>query len=115
MALRRFARDVGNSFCNFSFTIRCSFLDRSFLIEDEETPMNRPIVCLLAIAATFALSAVSWAAPSAPQVKTLSGVVEGKDDGTVRAFLGIPYAQPPVGDLRWKPPVSAAKWDGVRR
>lgn len=56
-----------------------------------------------------------FASSSAPQVKTKSGVVEGKDDGTVRAFLGIPYAQPPVGDLRWKAPLPAAKWRGVRR
>ena len=56
-----------------------------------------------------------WRRPSAPQVKTLSGMVEGKDDGAVRSFLGIPYAAPPVGDLRWKPPVPAAKWTGVRK
>ena len=42
-------------------------------------------------------------------------MVEGKDDGTVHAFLGIPYAAPPVGDLRWKPPAPAAKWNGVRK
>ena len=51
----------------------------------------------------------------APQVKTASGIVEGKDDGAVHAFLGIPYAAPPVGDLRWKPPAAAAKWTGVRK
>ena len=51
----------------------------------------------------------------APQVKTKLGVVEGKDDGAVHAFLGIPYGAPPVGDLRWKPPVPAAKWTGVRK
>ncbi|MGH7141512.1 MAG: carboxylesterase/lipase family protein [Minisyncoccia bacterium] len=61
------------------------------------------------------MSVFAWAAPSAPPVKTLSGMVEGKDDGTVRSFLGIPYAQPPVGDLRWKAPVPAAKWEGVRK
>jgi para-nitrobenzyl esterase len=55
------------------------------------------------------------AASSAPKVKTHSGIVEGKVEGQVHAFLGIPYAQPPVGDLRWKPPVPVAKWDGVRR
>ena len=76
--------------------------------------MNRPIVCLLAISAIFPVSA-ALSAPSAPQVKTLAGVVEGKDDGTVRAFLGIPYAKPPVGDLRWKPPAPAAKWNGVKK
>ena len=55
------------------------------------------------------------AASSAPQVKTMSGVVEGKDNGAVHAFLGIPYGQPPVSDLRWKPPVPAANWKGVRK
>lgn len=32
----------------------------------------------------------------------------------VLAFRGIPYAAPPVGDLRWRPPAAAAKWEGVR-
>jgi para-nitrobenzyl esterase len=49
------------------------------------------------------------------QVKTKSGVVEGKQAGPVRAFLGIPYAAPPTGALRWKPPVAAAKWRDVRK
>jgi len=47
-------------------------------------------------------------------VQTLSGIVEGLDDGTVRTFLGIPYAAPPLGNLRWKPPAPAARWSGVR-
>ena len=50
-----------------------------------------------------------------PRVKTRQGVVEGKQDAAVRAFLGIPYAEPPVGELRWRPPVQAAHWDGVRK
>ena len=54
-------------------------------------------------------------ASSTPQVKTRSGAVEGKDDGKVKSFLGIPYAQPPVGDLRWKAPVPLAKWSGVKK
>ena len=55
------------------------------------------------------------AASSTPQVKTHSGTVEGKDDGKVKSFLGIPYAQPPVGDLRWKAPLPIAKWSGVKK
>ncbi len=59
--------------------------------------------------------AILLAASSAPRVKTHSGAVEGKDDGKVKTFLGIPYAAPPVGDLRWKAPQPAAKWSGVKK
>jgi len=58
---------------------------------------------------------VLLAASSGPQVKTVGGVVEGKEDGAVHAFLGIPYGAPPVGDLRWKAPAGAPKWSGVRK
>ncbi len=48
-------------------------------------------------------------------VRVETGVVRGTDDGNgVRAFLGIPYAAPPVGSLRWRPPEPALQWDGVR-
>jgi para-nitrobenzyl esterase len=72
---------------------------------------------LLAIFGIFcaALAANAQSAPVSVQVKTAFGTVEGKDITGVRAFLGIPFAAPPVGDLRWKPPVPAAKWDGVRK
>jgi para-nitrobenzyl esterase len=54
---------------------------------------------------------------SAGRVTTANGVVEGViDDRTgVRSFRGIPFAAPPIGELRWKPPQPAASWDGVRR
>jgi para-nitrobenzyl esterase len=56
-------------------------------------------------------------ANSGLQIKTAQGKVEGKmsPDGQVRVFLGIPFAAPPVGPLRWKPPQPAAKWSGVRQ
>ncbi len=49
-------------------------------------------------------------------VKTDKGKVHGlmSADGRVREFLGIPYAAPPVGSLRWAPPRAAAKWSGVK-
>ncbi len=68
----------------------------------------------LVLVTVMGVALVSYASP-ALQVKTDSGVVEGKQDGPVRTFLGIPYAAPPVGDLRWKPPVAPAKWTGVRK
>ncbi|ROS74646.1 carboxylesterase 2 [Curtobacterium sp. PhB130] len=50
-------------------------------------------------------------------VPTDAGLIEGttgrRDD--VRVFRGIPYAAPPVGDLRWRAPQPPAPWDGVRQ
>ncbi len=42
-----------------------------------------------------------------------TGVVHGTKTGSVRAWLGIPYADQPVGDLRWRVTQSAPKWSGV--
>lgn len=61
----------------------------------------------------FALGSPALA--QAPQVTAPVGTVEGVQQGVVRIFRGIPYAQPPVGALRWKPPVAAADWQGVRK
>jgi para-nitrobenzyl esterase len=47
-------------------------------------------------------------------VATGTGAVRGAISGGIRAFRGIPYAAPPVGDLRWRPPQPHARWVGVR-
>ena len=49
-------------------------------------------------------------------VRTSSGLVRGKvsEDGAVAVFQGIPYAAPPLGELRWKAPRPAVPWTGVR-
>ena len=67
---------------------------------------------------SFALiltGAVSAAVPD--PVHLDSGSVSGVtlSDSGVRAFKGIPFAAPPVGDLRWRAPQPAAHWDGVRK
>jgi para-nitrobenzyl esterase len=52
------------------------------------------------------------------QVKVETGLLSGTAGTTqpsVRVFKGIPFAAPPLGDLRWKAPQPAAKWDGVRK
>ncbi|WP_236250650.1 carboxylesterase/lipase family protein [Microbulbifer sp. ALW1] len=48
-------------------------------------------------------------------VEAPCGAVAGKldDQGTVRQFLGIPYATPPTGELRWHPPQPIAPWTGI--
>ena len=48
------------------------------------------------------------------QVKTRQGTLEGFDQNGVKTFLGIPFAQAPVGELRWKAPQAPQKWEGVR-
>lgn len=50
----------------------------------------------------------------APIVKTEGGSIRGVEVNGSTAYRGIPYAAPPVGELRWKPPQPATKWTGVR-
>jgi para-nitrobenzyl esterase len=47
-------------------------------------------------------------------VRVADGLISGSEVDGVRAYLGIPYAAPPVGDLRWRPPQPAVSWEGVR-
>ncbi|MEM1228057.1 MAG: carboxylesterase family protein, partial [Planctomycetota bacterium] len=50
-------------------------------------------------------------------VETDSGLVQGVAstvDDSVHVFKGIPFAEPPVGELRWKPPMPVSSWEGVR-
>ena len=48
------------------------------------------------------------------QVKTQYGVLEGFEQDGVKKFLGVPFAQAPVGELRWKAPQPVQAWEGVR-
>jgi para-nitrobenzyl esterase len=77
--------------------------------------MAARFVCALAVAG-LTLGLVASANADPLTVKTAQGKIHGKtiNDGKVRAFLGLPYAAPPVGALRWKAPEPAAKWKGTR-
>lgn len=59
------------------------------------------------------ISAQKAAQPDPAVVRTISGAVRGSVHDGVRAFKGIPYAQPPVGDLRWALPKAAKPWKDV--
>jgi para-nitrobenzyl esterase len=77
--------------------------------------MTRQIASIVALA-TAVLAACSGT-KNPPRAPLTAGVVEGSwaDDGTTTAvFRGIPYAAPPVGELRWRAPVAVKSWDGVR-
>ena len=67
---------------------------------------------------TFSIFALAFCLPlvAADRVKTANGTLESSvaaKDG-VRSFKGIPFAQPPVGDLRWREPMPVKNWKGVR-
>lgn len=65
----------------------------------------------------FALAALPAAAEPAPVPVTVTGgQVQGRSDadGRTRIFDGIPFAAPPLGALRWRPPAPVVPWDGVR-
>ena len=50
-----------------------------------------------------------------PRAKTVNGLVEGTAVSGISIFKGIPFAQPPLGELRWKAPQPVKNWDGVRK
>src|ERR1700722_14421483 len=80
--------------------------------------MSIRLILRYAVMGVAALAVALPAQGSNPLViKTDLGKVQGKmsADHQTRDFLGIPFAAPPVGPLRWKPPQPAAKWEGVRQ
>jgi para-nitrobenzyl esterase len=68
----------------------------------------------------FGAALLTFAAPltaageGPPQVAVPGGIVRGSEVEGDAVFRGIPYAAPPVGDLRWRPPAAVVAWDGAR-
>lgn len=79
---------------------------------------QRSLLIALATGAFAALGLDGASAAQAPEpVQIDSGLISGEVLGAsigLQAFRGIPFAAPPVGDLRWRPPQDVAPWDGVR-
>ncbi len=70
------------------------------------------LVAGFVVAVCAALAAPAHA--DGPVVNTPSGFIEGTTDGTLRVFKGVPFAVPPLGGRRWRPPIPMAPWTGVR-
>jgi para-nitrobenzyl esterase len=75
--------------------------------------LNSRLLALLALLCTSLAPAHSAPADTVT-VKTPSGVLRGAQRDGMRSFLGVPYAQPPVGELRWRPPQPLSAWSGSR-
>jgi para-nitrobenzyl esterase len=78
---------------------------------------SRGYVYSAVIVATLALgiaASTEVSTQSACLVNARQGPIQGQDRGTSCAFLGIPFAAPPVGALRWKPPQAAPTWTTTR-
>ncbi len=70
-----------------------------------------------AIALLGVLAAAASTVPAlaqSPEISINQGVLIGNQDGNVSSFLGIPYAAPPINQLRWKPPAQAPSWSKPR-
>jgi para-nitrobenzyl esterase len=68
-----------------------------------------------ALAACCLLAGAVHAAPSTSTVKVSGGEIAGASSEGVATYLGVPYAAPPVGDLRWRAPQPVRPWQGVRQ
>lgn len=62
--------------------------------------------------ASFGAASSTWGIDN--QIQVTGGSISGTTENGVQTFKGIPFAAPPVGDLRWKPPHPVLPWDGVK-
>jgi para-nitrobenzyl esterase len=80
--------------------------------EQKETILMKKVIFLVSI---FMIVAAGFVIAQQPApVKVEEGLLQGTSEDGLTIYRGIPFATPPVGDLRWRAPQPAAKWDGVK-
>jgi para-nitrobenzyl esterase len=84
----------------------------NFMINHFSTAMRYLII----LSILCVMSQISAQTLPPPKVEVKNGMLEGlhNDSLNVNVFLGVPFAEPPVGDLRWKKPQPHASWEGIR-
>ena len=70
---------------------------------------------LLKIVPALAMAAFAAGAQNSPMVSVTGGKIQGSTSKAGAVFKGIPFASPPVGDLRWREPMPVKPWPGVRQ
>ncbi|HKA17539.1 MAG TPA: carboxylesterase/lipase family protein [Blastocatellia bacterium] len=75
----------------------------------------RRSLTIITFAFVVAMSAFSLASTADDSIKVDGGLISGVSADGVRSFKGIPFAAPPVGDLRWKAPQPVVPWQSVRQ
>jgi para-nitrobenzyl esterase len=79
----------------------------------EESGMMTPITSIAAGFAAVVMAGAAHAQPGPLVVRTDAGQVRGQLEGGVASWKGVPFAQPPVGALRWRAPQPATPWSDV--
>ncbi|TCO62143.1 carboxylesterase/lipase family protein [Actinocrispum wychmicini] len=84
----------------------------------ERARTKRRLALVTLVVSAVALTGVAPASATTDDapltVTTDSGKILGTTTASLRQFNGVPYAAPPVGDLRWQPPAAVKSWDDVR-
>ncbi len=89
---------------------------KNSIVKINTLPMKPALLSLVIIigCSCSAQRSTVYSALDEPVIRTNSGMIRGVNEGDVDIFRGIPYAAPPVGEFRWRPPQPVASWEGIR-